>query len=167
MQSLQRHCPLSCYLRGWHRETCCGSPKELTWLLSSSISQYDKTTAGVTLGITRSTFDLKPWTLRAFPITTNIMVFHCLLKHMLKLQHFTSHLQKAADPLGKHFIILQAPSDYRREMKQCHNTPLVDRVTLHGLSKSGGNPGTVTCVHRHHFVRTGGDSDCCQQCLFV
>jgi len=94
------------------------------------------------------------------------MVFHVLLKHMVKLQHFTSCLQNTADPLGKHFTICWAHSGYGREMKQCHNTPLVKRVTLHGLFESRGNTGTAPGVLRHQFVRTGSDSDCCQHCLF-
>lgn len=100
-------------------------------------------------------------------ITTNIIVFHFLSEYMLKLQNFTFYLQKAADPLGKHFTILQAHSGYWREMKQCRNTLLAQRVTLHELFKSGGNPGTITGMHRHYFVKTGSDSDCCQQRLFV
>lgn len=41
---------------------------------------------------------------------TDTMAFHCLSEHVLKLQHFSSCLQRAADPLGKHFTILQPHS---------------------------------------------------------
>lgn len=55
--------------QGWHQGACCGSLKELTWIFSFPILKGNKFIGKVKSYLSKSTFDLKPWT---FPFWAEI-----------------------------------------------------------------------------------------------
>lgn len=54
----------------WHHETCYGTLEEFTCFFPSSNSKEDNAIGRIWSGVSRSTFDLKPWTLRTFSISS-------------------------------------------------------------------------------------------------
>lgn len=66
----QRHCPPRFCLKGGIMKHAVGPLKNSRGFFPSSNSKEDNAIGRIRSGVNRSTFDLKPWTLRTFSISS-------------------------------------------------------------------------------------------------